>query len=69
VWCCSNQEFFLQDKEDLLVNGVVLTTTLVEQLLTTFHSLVPSNVVESFSTPNIISVIIIAFVLGAALVL
>lgn len=64
----SNQNFYLQDKDDKLLNGVILKTTLVQQLLATFHSLVPNNMTESFATPNIISIIIIAFVLGAALV-
>lgn len=69
LFVCSNQEFYLQDKEDELVNGVVMKTTLVDQLLSTFYSLVPNNMTESFATPNIISIIIIAFVLGAALVM
>lgn len=66
---CSYQEFYLQDKDDKLVNGVVLKTTMVQQLLSTFFSLIPNNMTESFATPDIISVIVIAFVLGAALVM
>ena len=64
----SYQNFQLQDKDDQLVNGVVLETNLVDQLLSTFYSLVPNNMTESFAIPNIISVIIIAFALGGALV-
>lgn len=63
-----NQLFYLQDKDDKLVNGVLLKTTLVQQILSTFYSLVPNNITESFAIPNIISIIIIAFVLGAAIV-
>ena len=64
----SDQVFYLQDKDDQLVNGVILKTTLVQQILTTLFSLVPNNMTESFAIPNIISVIIIAFSLGTALV-
>lgn len=62
------QNFYLQDKDDHLVNGVVLKTTLVQQLLATLFSIVPSNFTQAFAIPNIISVIIISFCLGAALV-
>ena len=63
-----HQTFFLQDKDDKLVNGVLLSTTLVQQILSTAFSLVPSNMTQAFAIPNIISVIIISFCLGAALV-
>ena len=43
-------------------------TTLVQQVLTTLFSIVPNNVTQAFAIPNIISVIIISFCLGAALV-
>jgi Na+/H+-dicarboxylate symporter len=62
------QNFYLQDKDDKLVNGVVLKNTIVQQLLTTAFSVVPDNMTEAFAVPNIISVIIISFCLGAALV-
>lgn len=63
-----HQTFFLQDKDDKLVNGVLLSTTLVQQILSTTHSIVPNNMTQAFAIPNIISVIVISFCLGAALV-
>lgn len=62
------QNFFLQDRDDKLVNGVLLKTTLVQQILSTAYSIVPDNMTQAFAIPNIISVIIISFCLGAALV-
>mmetsp|Transcript_10806 Transcript_10806/g.16437 ORF Transcript_10806/g.16437 Transcript_10806/m.16437 type:complete len:570 (-) Transcript_10806:236-1945(-) len=62
------QEFSLQDEENLLINTAIVERTLLDQVLSTAYSLVPSNFTESFAGPNIISVIVIAMVMGMAMV-
>jgi Na+/H+-dicarboxylate symporter len=62
------QNFHLRDEEDQLINGVMLKQSLVDQVQTTAFSIVPNNFAQAFAIPNIISVIVIAFVFGAAIV-
>lgn len=62
------QNFHLRDEEDQLVNGVVIEQSLVDQVQTTTYSVIPNNFTQAFATPNIVSVIVIAFVFGAAIV-
>lgn len=64
----SFQDFHLQDKDSALINGVIIKQSLVDQIQTTTFSIFPDNVVHAFSTPNIISVIIIGFCIGGAVV-
>lgn len=62
-----NQKFHLQDEDNILMNDALVERTLAEQVLGTFESLFPNNVVQSFGLPNIISVIVIAFVFAASI--
>lgn len=64
----SYQDFHLRDVDSMLVNGVVLRQSLIDQIQTTTFSLFPNNAMEAFSTPNIISVIIIGCCVGGAVV-
>jgi Na+/H+-dicarboxylate symporter len=59
--------FHLLDKEDLLINDAFPPRTFLDQMLSTFDSLVPSNVIQSFAVANIISIIIIGLVFGIAM--
>jgi hypothetical protein len=59
--------FSLIDKQDLLVNDAMIQRTFLDQMLSTFESLVPSNVIQSFAVANIISIIIIGLVFGVAM--
>eukprot|EP00602_Paraphysomonas_sp_CaronLab_P005310 CAMPEP_0185017614 /NCGR_PEP_ID=MMETSP1103-20130426/547_1 /TAXON_ID=36769 /ORGANISM="Paraphysomonas bandaiensis, Strain Caron Lab Isolate" /LENGTH=356 /DNA_ID=CAMNT_0027547109 /DNA_START=469 /DNA_END=1539 /DNA_ORIENTATION=+ len=62
------QDYYLRDEDNMLLNDALIHHSLVDQVLNTMNSLVPNNSVESFMTPSIISVIVIGFALGAAIV-
>lgn len=40
------QNFYLRDKEDELVNGIVIKQSLMDQIIGTAYSLVPNNFVQ-----------------------
>ena len=40
------QNFNLRDEESMLINGVIIKQSLVDQVLNTAHSVVPNNFVE-----------------------
>lgn len=56
--------FSLIDSEDRLVNDAMVQRTFLDQILSTFESLVPNNVIQSFAVANIISIIVIGMVFG-----
>lgn len=62
------QTFDLQDQDNVLVNSAMVERTLLDQVLSTAFSIIPNNFTQSFAAPNIISVIIIAIVVGMAMV-
>ena len=43
---CRYQRFFLQDEDSMLINGVLIKQSLVDQIMNTAHSIVPNNVAE-----------------------
>mmetsp|Transcript_26628 Transcript_26628/g.45017 ORF Transcript_26628/g.45017 Transcript_26628/m.45017 type:complete len:398 (+) Transcript_26628:66-1259(+) len=51
----------------MLVNGALNEQRVVDQVVGTFESIFPRNAVESFSVPNVISVITIALMVGGAI--
>ena len=43
---CRYQNFYLRDEEDMLVNGVIIKQSLVDQVENTAFSIVPNNMTE-----------------------
>lgn len=61
------ERFSLIDTEDILINDAMVQRTFLDQILSTFDSLVPNNVIQSFAVANIISIIVIGLVFGVAM--
>jgi hypothetical protein len=63
----SYEKFSLIDSEDALINDAITDRSFLDQILSTFDSLVPNNVIQSFAVANIISIIVIGLVFGVAM--